>query len=165
MDTHEIQTLFTFNNWANHRILAAVSGLETSDFSRDLQTSYRSVHGTLVHIFWAEWLWLQRWQGESPKRVFASEEFPDAAAIEAAWTNLECDRQAFLNNLSDERLKTRISYENLRGQRYEYSLAHMMQHLLNHSTYHRGQIVTLLRQLGRTPPATDFLVFLDEVRS
>jgi len=165
MNTHESQTLFTYNNWANQRMLAAVKSLETSDFARDLQTSYRSVQGTLVHILWAEWLWLQRWQGESPKRVFASGEFPDAGAIEAAWANLERDRQAFMNSLTDERLKTRIAYENLRGQRYEYSLAHMMQHLVNHSTYHRGQIVTLLRQLGQTPPATDFLVFLDEARS
>ena len=48
------------------------------------------------------------------------------------------------------------------GQRWEYALGHMMQHTANHSSYHRGQVVTLLRQLGKTPEATDFLVFLDE---
>ncbi len=165
MNTQEIQTLFTYNNWANHRILAAVRGLGTPDVIRDLRTSYSSVQSTLTHILWAEWLWLKRWEGESPKRVFGLEEFPDREAIEAAWANLERDRQAFINNLTEERLKTRISYENLRGQRYEYSLGHMMQHLVNHSTYHRGQVVTLLRQLGHTPPATDFLVFLDEART
>ena len=48
------------------------------------------------------------------------------------------------------------------GQRWEYALGHMMQHTANHSSYHRGQVVTLFRQLGKTPEATDFLVFLDE---
>ena len=56
----------------------------------------------------------------------------------------------------------RIPYENLRGQRFEYALGHMMQHVVNHSSYHRGQVVTLLRQLGRTPPNTDFLEYFDE---
>ena len=74
MNTQEIQTLFAYNTWANHRILGAVRGLEAQDFIRDLRTSYSSVRGTLVHILWAEWLWLQRWQGESPKRAFRPEE-------------------------------------------------------------------------------------------
>jgi uncharacterized damage-inducible protein DinB len=64
--------------------------------------------------------------------------------------------------LTDDRVKARISYENARGERWEYSLGHMMQHIVNHSTYHRGQVVTLLRQLGQTPPPTDFLVYFDE---
>jgi uncharacterized damage-inducible protein DinB len=70
-----------------------------------------------------------------------------------------------LESLTDELLIRRVSYENLEGVRWEYSLAEMMQHLANHSSYHRGQIAVLLRQLGQTPPATDFLVFLDEQRT
>ena len=65
-------------------------------------------------------------------------------------------------SLTDAQLHGQISYENLQGQRWTYPLVHAMQHVVNHSSYHRGQIVTLLRQLGHTPPPTDFLVFLDE---
>lgn len=75
---------------------------------------------------------------------------------------MEAEQQAFINCLSDDLLEKRVSYENLQDQRWEYSLAQMMQHVVNHSSYHRGQVITLLRQLGQTPPATDFLVFLDE---
>jgi uncharacterized damage-inducible protein DinB len=75
---------------------------------------------------------------------------------------VESEQQAFLKSLTDELLEKCVSYENLQGERWEYSLAHMMQHLVNHSSYHRGQVVTLLRQLGQTPPTTDFLVFIDE---
>jgi len=74
---------------------------------------------------------------------------------------VENEQQAFLENLNDELLNTRVSYENLEGHRWEYSLAHMMQHVVNHSSYHRGQVAAFLRQLGQTPSATDLLVFLD----
>jgi uncharacterized damage-inducible protein DinB len=113
-------------------------------------------------MLWSEWIWLQRWRGASPKRVFTEDELPDLQAIEARWRDLDRDRQNFLEGLTDDRLHARLSYENLKGERWEYSLVHMMQHVVNHSSYHRGQVVTLLRQLGQAPPPTDFLVFLDE---
>jgi len=90
------------------------------------------------------------------------EEFPDWASLESRWTNVEDEQEAFIKCLTDDLLERRVSYENLRAQRWEYSLVQMMQHVVNHSSYHRGQLVTLLRQLGQTPPGTDLLVFLDE---
>jgi uncharacterized damage-inducible protein DinB len=158
----EVRTLYAFNRWATNRLIATVRSLSPADLTRDLGTSYGSVRGTLVHILWAEWIWLQRWRGESPKRVFAEDQFPDVAAIESRWRDIERDQQDFIAGLTDERLQTSLSYENLRGQRWEYSFPHMLQHVVNHSSYHRGQLATLLRQLGRTPPATDFLVYFDE---
>lgn len=72
------------------------------------------------------------------------------------------DQKEFVERLTDEDLRERVSYENQRGERWEYTRAHMMQHVVNHSSYHRGQIAVLLRQLGKGPIATDFLLFLDE---
>lgn len=162
MNIQDIRLLFAYNKWANRRILAATRIVEVEDFNRDLGTSYHSVRGTLVHLLWAEWVWLERWLGRSPRQVFATADFPDLAAIETRWATIEHGQEAFIETLTDEKLKTHISYENARGERWEYSLGHMMQHIVNHSTYHRGQVVTLLRQLGQTPPATDFLVYFDE---
>jgi len=115
-----------------------------------------------VHIIWAEWLWTRRWQGESPTQVFAPEDFHDWATLDSRWKMVENEQQTFLENLNDQLSNIRVSYENLQGQRWEYSLVHMLQHCINHSSYHRGHVAALLRQLGQTPPATDFLVFLDE---
>lgn len=75
---------------------------------------------------------------------------------------MESEQQTFLKLLTDGLLETRVSYKNFSGQQWQYSLAQMIQHLVNHSSYHGGQVVALLRQLGQTPPATDLLVFLDE---
>jgi uncharacterized damage-inducible protein DinB len=162
MDIQEIQTLYAYNRWANRRLLKAARQVDWQDSTRDLRTSYGSVRGTLVHIVWGEWLWLRRWRGESPRRMFVPEDFPDWTTLESRWSAVESEQQAFLKCLTDELLEKCVSYENLQGERWEYSLAHMMQHLVNHSSYHRGQVVTLLRQLGQTPPTTDFLVFIDE---
>jgi uncharacterized damage-inducible protein DinB len=158
----DIRTLFSYNRWATHRLLEASQPLSPAALTRDLGTSHRSVRGTLVHTLWSEWIWLQRWRGTSPRQVFAEDDFPDVAAIEARWAEVERDRQDLLAHLAEDRLLAPIAYENLQGQRWEYALGLMMQHVVNHSSYHRGQVVTLLRQLGQTPPATDFLVFFDE---
>jgi uncharacterized damage-inducible protein DinB len=165
MNAAEIRILYRYNRWANRRLLTAAQLLKWQDFTKDLGVSHGSIRGTLVHILWGEWLWLRRWQCESPKRLFATEEFSDWAALESQWSAVEKDQNAFLENLTDELLIRRVSYENLEGVRWEYSLAEIMQHLANHSSYHRGQVAVLLRQLGQTPPATDFLVFLDEQRA
>lgn len=162
MQIDEIRTLYNFNRWATDRILAAVRPLSSDEFTRDLRTSHRSVRGTLVHTLWAEWTWFRRWLGESPKLLFDEAEFPDLEAIETRWHDLDGDRRRFIATLTDERLRSIVAYENIKGEHWEYPLVHAMQHVANHASYHRGQVVTLLRQLGKTPPSTDFLTYFDE---
>lgn len=74
---------------------------------------------------------------------------------------VERDQTGFIHQLVDEALETAITYTNTRGEQWTYPLGHMMQHLVNHSSYHRGQVTTMLRQLGAEAVATDFLVFID----
>lgn len=162
MKVEDIRALYAYNRWANHRVFQTLRSLNNDDFVRDLGTSHSSIRGTLVHIVWAEWLWLQRWRGESPKRRFSPEEFSTAAEVETSWHTVEEEQQKYLDSLTNDDLQTRVSYENLAGERWEYTRAAMMQHVVNHSSYHRGQIATLLRQVGKAAQPTDFLVFLDE---
>ncbi len=163
MNVAHVQTLYAFNRWATARIIDMVRPLAPAEFTADLRTSHDSIHGTLVHTMWAEWIWLERWRGSSPTRVFAPAEYPDLAAIETAWRGIAGEQEAFLGGLTEARLAERLTYANVQGERWTYALGHMMQHVVNHSTYHRGQVVTLLRQLGRTPGPTDFLEFVDDV--
>ena len=168
MNTRDIRTLYAYDRWANRSVVATARLLDGEDFTRDLKTSHGSVRGTLVHILGSEWFWLQLWRGESPEKVIGRDHeweqtlFADVAVLEARWSVVEHDLQLFLESLTDELLKTRMSFEFFQRQRWEFSLADFMQHVVNHSTYHRGQVITLLRQLGKTPPATDYLVFLKE---
>ena len=169
MNTEDIRTLYAYNQWANRQIVAAARLLGEEDFQRDLRTSHGSVRGTLAHILGSEWFWLLLLQGETPGQVIAREQewdlervAPDAATLEARWVTVDHDQQLFIKNLTDDFLRTRRSFDFWQGQRWEFSVAHYMQHVVNHSSYHRGQVITLLRQLGQTPPPTDYLVFLHE---
>jgi uncharacterized damage-inducible protein DinB len=161
MDAKTIKPLFEYNRWANARILDAAVKLSDEQYTRDLRSSHGSVRGTLVHIIGGDWIWLMRWQGTSPKAMLDPAEFPTVAALRVRWTEIEREQAAFVSNVTDESLRQEIHYTNLRGESYAYPLWQMMQHIANHSTFHRGQVVTLLRQLGAVPPATDLLVFHD----
>ena len=153
--------LYAYNRWANARLVAAAATLSPELLNRDLAVSYRSIFGTLQHILWAEWRWLGRWQMRAPAGRDPLE-CRDLAALRARWTDIEREQLEFLQRLTAADLERPISYDNPPGTRWTYELRHMLQHLVNHSTYHRGQVAAMLRLLDTAPPATDFLVYLDE---
>jgi uncharacterized damage-inducible protein DinB len=161
MNKKDIQLLYEYNRWANARILEAVSTLKAEQFTQNLESSHRSVRDTLVHIISGEWIWQKRWQGQSPKAMFDPADFPDLAAVRTKWAVVVREQMDFVCGITETLLKKIVAYENLQGETWRYPLEHMMQHLVNHSTYHRGQVTAMLRQLGAGPAATDFLVFLD----
>jgi len=68
----------------------------------------------------------------------------------------------FIEALTPQRLGEELSYINQKGQRYSYPLSHQLVHVVNHSSCHRGQVITLLRQLGAETTSTDFLAYFDE---
>ena len=124
--------------------------------------SFASLRGTLAHVYGAEWIWLERWRGLSPRSLPFSLDFPDVERIRTRWQDVEREQREFLDALDPARLAEVISYVNLKGETFAYPLRRMLQHVVNHSSYHRGQIATLLRQLGATPLSTDLLLYDDE---
>ena len=125
-------------------------------------TAFSSIRNTLAHILGAEWIWLERWQGRSPRALPEAETFPTGAVAGIEMGGVEHDQMLFIEALTPQRLGEELSYINQKGQRYSYPLSHQLVHLVNHSSYHRGQVITLLRQLGAKTPSTDFLAYFDE---
>ena len=161
MNKRDVEYLYEYNRWANARILDAVSKLTPEQFTRDLQSSHRSVRDTFAHIVAAEWIWLERWKGTSPNALLKPGDFPTVESLGTRWAEVGTDYASFINGLADESLDTVISYRNTRGEEWAYPLGQMLQHVLNHSSYHRGQVTTLLRQLGADVLPVDLLVFMD----
>jgi uncharacterized damage-inducible protein DinB len=162
MEPATAQELLRYNTWANTRVLDAVAPLDYGQFTRTLGGSYPSLQATLTHILWAEWVWLERWQGRSPKQVFAPGEFPSVSELRARWSQIQAGQGAFVEALTLEQLQRVVRYTNLRGEVWEYPLWRQLYHVVNHSTNHRGQVTNMLRLLGAQPATTDFLVFWDE---
>ena len=117
------------------------------------------MHGTLLHMLFAEWVWLERWRGNSPSAPLRAEDFPDLAAIRSYWQQIEAEYADFLSNLTEEALQANVAYKDIAGNEHRNPLCLLMQHVVNHATLHRGQVVAMIRQLGIIPPATDFLFF------
>ena len=164
MNKEDIDQLYSYNKWANLTVLQSVAPLSQEELTRQLGGSFPSVRETLVHILGAEWIWLRRWKGVSPRALFDKAEFPSLDVIKGRWREIETEQMDFVKDLTDEKLKQIVSYVNLKGQTWEYPLGWLMQHLVNHSSYHRGQVANFLRQLGATPAATDFLIYFDVQR-
>ncbi len=161
MTPEQVRALYDYNAWANHRVLDACEVLAPEQFTRDLGSSFRSVRDTLAHILGAEWVWLERWHGRSPTALPTAHQFDNLASLRVRWAEVERDLMNFVAGLSGAGLDRVIDYRNTRGNRFAYPLRSMLQHLVNHGTYHRGQVATLLRQLGAQPRATDLLRYYD----
>ena len=161
MTTEDVRLLYEYNSWANRRALDACATLSTEQLTRKLGSSYPSVRDTLTHIMFVEWLWLERWNGRSPAGP-PSGDFPDLSAVRARWQEIENDLLKFVAALSAPDLERVVTYRNTKGNPFSDRMWQMLQHLVNHGTYHRGQITTMLRQLGATPVATDLIAFYRE---
>lgn len=159
MMVEEIKELYAYNRWANRRLLDAVSRLGSGEYTRELGSSFPSVRDTLVHILSAEWVWLSRWRGRSPAGIPDSWDVSTFDGLRAQWTEVERDQQAFVSDLTEGALGRSIAYRNTSGEPFEQPLGEMLRHVVNHSTYHRGQVVTMLRQLGAEATATDLILF------
>jgi len=161
MNRHDVIYLNEYNKWANARMLDLASKLTSEQFMADLRSSHRSVRDTLAHTLAAEWIWIERWKGTSPKALLTATDFPTVESLRERWAEVEQDYTEFLKGLSEDALDNVIAYTNTRGEKWAYPLVSMIQHLMNHSTYHRGQVVTMLRQLGADVSPVDLLVFMD----
>jgi uncharacterized damage-inducible protein DinB len=162
MNTQYLQLLYRYNRWANGEVFTTVFGLRPDQFIQDFKSSYGSIRNTLTHIVWAEWIWLKRWKGMSPKILWEFSEFPDVPALKAKWLEVEKEQAEFVRALSDQDLQRIVAYQNLQDQFWEEPLWQPMAHLVNHSTYHRGQVTTLIRNTtGTSPVPTDFLLYID----
>jgi uncharacterized damage-inducible protein DinB/GNAT superfamily N-acetyltransferase len=159
MTPDEVRREFAYNAWANRRLLDATRPVPAAEFVRDRGGSFGSMRGTLVHIMAGEWKWLRFWNDEPYDRVFRQEQYPTVAALENVWTQLALELDAFAAALTPEQLASPREARNT-----ERTLADTIRHLLNHSAYHRGQVVTLLRQAGFAAPKTDFLDFSEDGR-
>lgn len=164
MNRQDIQDLYEYNRWANDRVLDAVSKLTPEQFTKDLQSSHGSVRDTVAHILAAEWIWLERWKGVSPGALLDPSDFPTVDAVRTRLSTVESECAQFIDGLTDQSLGAAITYTNTRGEQWTYPLGHMLQHVANHSSYHRGQVVTLLRQLGADVNPVDLLVYMDVMR-
>ena len=163
MNLADIRHLFDYTEWANDLAMGASAQLSDENLRRDFGISHKSIFGTLVHMAGAEWVWWERWNGRSPAKAdwaTWSAEFADLATLKQRWNDLVGSRAQFMSQLDEERLSAVLAFKLLSGDQSSMRLIDQMQHVVNHATMHRGQVVGMIRQLGLDPPSTDLLFYL-----
>jgi uncharacterized damage-inducible protein DinB len=155
----EIRQLYAYNRWATEQHLQSVSHLSDERFRQDMGSSFASIRDTLVHIMSAEWVWLCRLQGTSPPGMPEAWKSLGLDEIARGWEEIDRSLQELVGRLEETVLDQPISYRNTAGQDFVSTRGQILRHVVNHSSYHRGQIVTMLRQLGAAAPATDLIAY------
>jgi uncharacterized damage-inducible protein DinB len=170
-----LRELYDYSYWARDRQLEACSTLSEEQFLRPMGSSFSSVRDTLAHILGAEWIWLERWRGRAARTLPGvpeglgfdetfrrwSVQFTTLGAIKERWQEVERDTRKYLAGLDEQTLAQPMSYIGLQGKPWTYASWRTLVHVVNHGTYHRGQVTTLLRQLGAKAAQLDFLAAHD----
>lgn len=163
MSPDEARELLDYHVWARERVLAAVAAMSPEQFLRDLGNSFASVRDTVAHLYGADDVWLQRWRGGSPRQLPPATQYGDLAALRAAWAKLDPELRAFVHGLDAAGLARSLTYTAFNGQQATLTYAQMLRHVVNHGSYHRGQLTTMVRQLGAPPPkGMDLVAFYRE---
>jgi uncharacterized damage-inducible protein DinB len=159
---NDLLDLIRYNDWANERMMEAIRSVSEESRRAPITSSFGSLRETLGHMVSAEWIWLQRWNGQSPATApgWVASDSTDRFIERLA--EIRKQRLAWLWELDEAAFEKTVDYSNLAGNTYRNSLADLIRHVVNHSTYHRGQLATQLRQLGQVPPSTDFIVYRRE---
>src|SRR5258707_2025030 len=97
MNKHDVTYLNEYNKWANARMLDVASKLTPEQFTADLQSSHRSVRDTLAHTLAAEWIWLERLKGTSPRGLLTSTDFPPVDLPKSRSTQVRTDIPRIFN--------------------------------------------------------------------
>jgi uncharacterized damage-inducible protein DinB len=154
--------LLLYTLWADRQVLDSLRGVAPEHLVRDTGSSFPSVLATMVHVLGAERIWLSRFSGVSLQRVPTVEDYPDLLSLILAWEETVAALEAFLAGLTTDQLAAPLTWTTTRGATHTAPLWQPVLHFANHSTYHRGQVVTMLRQLGYPAPSTDMVYWFLE---
>jgi uncharacterized damage-inducible protein DinB len=154
------RTLLLYTLWADRQMLAAVAQVAPEDLVRNTGSSFPSLLATLAHVLGAQRVWLSRFAGMPLDRVPGIDDFPDGDLLAAAWADTAAEMEFYLAALTEDQLRADLTWSNTRGESFTKPLWQPVLHLVNHTTYHRGQAVTMLRQLGYPAPTTDLNYWL-----
>jgi uncharacterized damage-inducible protein DinB len=157
-----LRTLFQYNAWADRRLLDACAALTNEQFTRNLGSSFSSVRDTVAHLYGAEWVWNERIQGRSPSALVSGAGFPDLESIRAKLEEMDQHYIEYVSKLTPQDLERVMRYKSFSGDEFSNPLWQSLHQLTNHASYHRGQIVTMLRQLGVKPVSTDLIGYYRE---
>jgi len=159
MDTQALVHQLRYSAWARRRVLTSAALLSPEELRRGLGNSFGSAHSTLVHIFQADSIWWDRLMGKPTTSLDSYAAPPEFSEFEAKWLALHDAYVSWGEKLDPAGWDRIVPHRNIEGKAFEAPVWQIVLHVVNHASYHRGQITTMLRQLGHTPVGTDLITY------
>ncbi len=150
-----IKSIWLYNQWANEKLFNTIP-VEVADI--EINSSFNSIRKTVYHLWDAETVWLERLMDKTLTAWPPSANY--TGTFEESFAKIKEQENTYIQFIDESDLSHRISYKNLKGDEFSNSYFEILAHVANHSTFHRGQLVTMLRQAGVTQiPPTDLIAY------
>jgi uncharacterized damage-inducible protein DinB len=161
-----VSAMARYNTWMNQRLYELCSQIPDADRKRDMRAYFKSIHGTLNHILLADRIWMGRFQGiPYVFETLADELYPDYEELKLERTKEDERIEAWVRGLTNSDLARDLAYvSKVNPKPRRYPLWFAVSHFFNHQTHHRGQVTTLLMQLGVDLGITD-MIWLPEFQT
>lgn len=157
----ELLTQFAaYNIWANQRIMEVILSLTEEQQQQEVPSSFSSLYKTVLHMWDAESAWWQRMKLHE-RIIIPSENFNGTIRdIINGLSQQNQQWQDWVSNATDSAIDHVFQYQNSKKEQFKQPIYQMLLHVFNHGTYHRGQLINMLRQLGADKlPQTDFIIW------
>ena len=155
----EIVKHVEYQRWANGKIGEQLKALPTEAIEKDFGGSFPSIRLTLLHMLQADYRWLQRLNGIPIADIPSDWQHADLNPMLSTWRDVQEQLVSRVKALVPGRNQN-IKFITAKGDPYELPLADVIAHLVNHATYHRGQLVNMMRMAGTKPESTDYFLFV-----
>jgi uncharacterized damage-inducible protein DinB len=156
------KSLIEYNIQSNQRVLAQLRDFPQHDFEKELGGSFPSLKLTIRHLLESDWIWLKRWQGEPLAMLPSHWNTNSVDSIQAIWAPIQDDIDSYFSICLPEQLDQNVRFTTKKGDTYALLLWQTINHVVNHGTYHRGQITNMVRMLGYQPVVTEMFLFFNE---
>lgn len=149
------------NLWANSKLAETLRSSSDEIWLMEQKSSFTTLRATTLHIYGAETIWLSRLTDNTIVKLPGSDFKGTNQEVLQLWLNASENFVKFISANSDEYLNSSCTFANLIGEKFTLKVPDIIQHCFNHSTFHRGQIITMLRNAGITKlPPTDYIAYV-----
>ncbi len=155
-----IREYWAYHHWANRRLFDVVAALGDEAAGREIgkQFSESSLRALLVHMYGADWFWLETWRGRPPAVVRGDPTYGlvvrSLGDLRGKWDALEGEQRKFLSDLTEADLERSLDGKTPEGQTYRRPLGMLLLHVPTHAAHHRSELATMLTMTSGSPPDT-----------
>jgi uncharacterized damage-inducible protein DinB len=157
--------LFGYLQWADEAMLVASHSVADYEYHLSRGFSHGSIHGLLVHGMAAQDVWLRRWQGDGEAAIEGVDQCPTRSDLIRRWPEVHSKLFSFLDRQSDDSLHATVVGRNTYGELFSLPLGDTMLHVVDHATYHRGQINSMIIMAAGKPVAAYYQRYLALTKS